>query len=766
MQSSAESPSERSSIGVETAEKATGLLRYLADIEFPEMLCAQVFYSSRPHALIRNIHTGEASRAPGVRAVLLAKDVPGRNRLGDAPNDPPLLAEGRVRYAGEAIALLAAEEEGLADEALNSIMVEYEDLPPIFCPVEAMEPDSPSLHEGGNLLCHLRINVGEAEEALEECDAVVEHTFRIPPLEHLSIEAEGAVAVPGSDGMTIWAPTQAPFHVQRAVAASLAIPHEDVRVIQTPCGGGFGGKAEGSIAVAARAALLAHHLEKPVGLFASREESIISSTKRHACIIHYSLGAQRNGRLLAARARIFLEKGAYSHWGGPIPSAARRAAYHIPGPYVVPNVKVDLYCVHTNRQPGGIMRGPGGFQVTFATESSMDAMARKLGMDPMEFRMLNSLYQGAAASTGPKLDHSVGIKETIRAASRAARWGRRGRRSSSSPSKRRGMGIGCCWFGIGNPDPAGARVQLGKGGKFRVAGGLVDMGQGSKAAMAQVAAHALGVSPGKVYVQEVDTRVDPYSAATTSSKGTTFVGNAVLAAAADARRNILRLASEILEADENDLTMGDERIWVRSFPKKNLSLEEAALALAEIRDGNLGEGRWAPPPPEIDKETGRAKFWHVFSYGTQIAEVEVDVEVGEVRLLNLTAAHDVGRAINPLSVEGQIHGGVAMGVGAALMEEVYYENGTIAFPSMAGYLIPTSLDLPEIFPLIVEVPNKLGPLGAKGAGEPPILPTAAAIANAICDATGIRITELPLTAERLRLALKKRGAEGVDQKSR
>ncbi|MFQ6112447.1 MAG: xanthine dehydrogenase family protein molybdopterin-binding subunit, partial [Nitrospinota bacterium] len=303
---------------METAQKATGLLRYLADMEFPEMLCAKVFYSDRPHALIRNIHTERAARARGVRAVLLAQDVPGRNRLGDAPNDPPLLAEGRVRYAGEAIALLAAEEEGLADEALNVIEVEYEDLPPLFCPEKAMEPDSPSLHEGGNLLCHLKIDVGDAEEALAKCDEVVEHTFRIPPLEHLPIETEGAVAAPGSHGLTIWAPTQAPFHVQRTVAACLAIPREDIRVIQTPCGGGFGSKAEGSIAVAARAALLAHHLQKPVKLFPSREESIISSTKRHACIIHYALGAQRNGRLLAARARIFLEKGAYSHWGGPI----------------------------------------------------------------------------------------------------------------------------------------------------------------------------------------------------------------------------------------------------------------------------------------------------------------------------------------------------------------------------------------------------------------------------------------------------------------
>lgn len=750
---------------VDALEKVKGETRFTSDLHLPGMLHGKVLRSRYPHARIKGIYTSEAERLPGVVVVATAKDVPGRNAFGRALPDQPVVAGDKVRFRGDAVALVAAESEQIAEEALQLIRVEYEELPALFDPREALEPSAPLIHERGNLLAHIKIRKGDVEQSFPSCDVIVENTYRTQMVEHLYLEVENALAVLGPDGvMTVWGTSQAPFNVRQVVANVLGFPVDKVRILQTQSGGGFGGKTDAAFDVCSRTALLAYLTRRPVKMVYSREESIVASSKRNPMIMEFRTGAAKDGRLLAAEARVYINKGAYASVGLFMPPAGglpTRTAYHSLGPYVVPNVKVDVYSVYTNQPYGGPMRGYGQPQVAFAHESQMDELAARLGMDPLELRLRNGFEEGSETHTGQILDHSVGLKETMRRATEAISWEehRRAKLWGLGPllGNRRGMGMGCCFFGISSgryPDFGGAHLWVAEDGRLLIGTGAVELGQGMKTALTQIAADALGASLEDVVLTDPDTQTDADSQTTTASRVTTLVGNAIVLAAAEARRTLTEMAAQMLEGGVEDVEIREGLVSLASRPDHIIPLREVGRECYRNGKRLLGKGVWQPPRPTWNPETGQGRPCHAYAFATQVAEVEVDTETGQVKVLRIAAAHDVGKAVHPIMIQGQIEGGVSMGLGYALTEEVQLERGMPLNTSLATYLSLVAPDTPEVIPIIVEERNRLGPFGAKGVGEPPAVPTAAAIANAIYDAIGVRIKELPATPERVLQALK------------
>jgi CO/xanthine dehydrogenase Mo-binding subunit len=557
--------------------------------------------------------------------------------------------------------------------------------------------------------------------------------------------------------MQVWCSTQQPFLMRSNVARVLGLRAEsDVRFIQTLPGGGFGGKNEASLDVTLRAALLARATGRPVKLVYSREESLIASAKRHSSIIHYRTGATKEGRLVASEVEVYLDKGAYAASGGDNPPAFKRATYHSCGPYDVPNAKVDVYCVHTNNPYGGQMRGPGCPQVHFAGEQQMDQLARVLGLDPIEFRRINGLKEGSRTAWNQRLDESVGLLETLEKAEAASGWKTRsGGSRRAADGRLRGFGVASCLYGTGNAySAAEAYIFLTSEGKIRIAAGVVDFGQGSKTVLSQIASEVLDIPYGEFVMGVVDTAIDPFGGTSSSSRVTMQGGKAVYNAAIKAREELLRLGGRLLEVDPEDLELSGGVVRSKGHPGTKVTLAEMAAAFVTDELKQIGVADHIPPAAATDKETGLGQPYEVYGFGTQIAEVLVDPGTGEIEVVGVWAAHDVGKAISPMGVAQQIEGGVYMGLGFCLMEEIVQKDGRMFNPDMHGYLIPTSEDIPDALePIIVEEPYSRGPFGAKGVGEMVTVPTAAAIANAVHDAIGIRFPELPLTPDRVAMAV-------------
>lgn len=756
---------------VDGVDKVTGAGIYAADQAMPGMLYGRVLRSPLPHARILSIDTSEAEKLPGVVKVATAKDVPGFNRFGRAIPDTPCLADTKVRYVGDAVAAVAAESEEIAEQALELIKVDYEELPCVFDPIEAMRPDAPKVHEerDNNVLAHVKIRKGDTEKAFQEAAVIVENTYRTPFVEHVYLEPECALAyVDAGDTVTVISPTQAPFNIREAVAQVLGLPEEKVRMKQTVMGGGFGGRTDAAFDVCTRTALLAYLTRRPVKMTYSRKESIICSSKRHASIIRYKTAADSKGRLTAIEVAVYLNKGAYASVGAFMPIAGGLTAYmavHASGPYQIPNVKIDVYNVYTNNPFGSPMRGYSVPQATFAFESQLEQIGEKLGIDPVEIRLRNALEVGSVTATGQLLEHSVGLKETIKKAVELSGW--REVRSSDrkiSPTKRRGIGIACSWHGNSSgrfPDWGGAYIYLRADGKLELHTGIAEMGQGPKTIFTQIAAEQLGVTPRIIIAPEPDTFWCPDSMTTTATRSTVMAGNATIKAAQDAREFLLEVAAHLLQAEKNHLTVSGDSVCIMHNPRLGISLVDIARHCVKGDRRLIGKGFWQVPKPIFDRETGQGRTHHVFTYITEVAEVEVDTETGEVTVLKMIGVPDIGKAINPLLLEGQVEGGMVMGMGYATMEEIQINNGYIQNPSLTDYLVPTSQDSPPITVALVEDPNRYGPFGAKGIGEPPVNPAAAAIVNAVYDAIGVRITELPLTPERVLKAIKQKQGEGA-----
>lgn len=748
-------------------KKVTGKLKYGADYRQEGFLHGKILRSPLPHALIKAVDVEKARHLEGVAAVLTAKDVPGRNAFGAILPDQPVICGEKVRFVGDGVALVAAETEEIAHEALSLIKVEYEPLPPVFDPREALKLGAPKIHEKGNLLSSNKLRKGNVKKGFSDAEVIMERTYEVPFLEHAYLEPDISFAIPQPDGtMLVEGPMQAPFTVRRNLAAVLGVPVSHVQVRQIHMGGGFGGKEDAPIDLGCRAAVLAYRTGRPVRLCLEREEVTLQTCKRHPMVMEIRIGAKKDGHLVAFEGVIYDEQGAYAGLGPLIPPAGGSHIHSMvmmPGPYQIPHVKVDAHLCYTNHPYGGAMRGFGAPQVHIAHEQLMDELAQELGMDPVELRRINAFRPGSVTATGQVLDQSVGLIETLDACAKTFDWeGRYGKSQyvDAKSSKCRGVGIGMGWYrtSIGtSSDGCGANVYLHEDGSVLLYSGITEMGQGAFTVLPQICAEELGVRIEDVRLVQPDTDIVPESGPTVGSRSTTLMGNAIIMAARQIKQSLLEMASELLLVPVTRLEAKNCRIYDRKNPGKSLALKDVAAKCMAMGKRLIGQGWWAPPPASLDPETGQGNPYFVYTYSTHMAEVLVDVETGEVEVTDYVAAFDVGKAINPKAVEGQIEGGVAMGLGYALMEKVVLENGYPQNLNLQDYLIPTTLDVPDIKPIILEQENKFGPYGAKGIGEMPNIPATPAILNAIANACGGRVRSLPADPESVFLAIQEAG---------
>jgi len=730
-------------IGV--SERLRGEPIFSADLDFGDSLVLKLLRSVKSHAKLVNIDYERALKVKGVVGVFTGRDIPGKNLMGIINKDQPLLAFEKVRSVGEPIALMAAENEDAARRALELIETTYEELPAVFTPEEALKPDAPRIHEKGNLMFTRKIKKGNVEKTFERCDIVIEKTYRTTRIEHSYLEPDAGAGYVDEDGtLVIYASTQNPHYDHKEVCGLLGLEDEKVRIVQAATGGGFGSKLDLNMQGFIGLALL--YLKRPVRMVYSREESYLATAKRHPLEMTLKTGADRNGKILAMKAMITGDTGAYGSYGIAV---ASRAAVHATGPYEIENVEIESRCVYTNNPFCGAMRGFGTPQMAIAHESQMDLLADKLGMDPLELRILNAVKPGSETATGQKLTSSVGfgdcLKELKPHYERAKTAWRTG---ASEPYKKRGLGLGGMWYGIGNTgvrNPSTAKIKMDLGGNVNLYTGCADIGQGSTTILAQIAAESLGIKPEDIRLFVADTRCTTNAGATSASRQTYISGNAVKEAADKLADVLLTEAVNKLRVPKSELML--QGGFVVDSGNSNNKVELSALAQRANQKGIplKWQGYFDPETIPLDPETGQGVPYTAYAFAGQLVLLTVDTLTGEVSIEKVFAAHDVGKAIHPENVKGQICGGVAMGIGFALMEE-FTPGRTI---SMKDYHIPTCADVPEIVPIIVESSEPTGPFGAKGVGEPALIPTAPAILNALADALGQRIYNLPANLERV-----------------
>ncbi len=718
---------------------------FSADLNLDDPLVLKVLRSTQAHALVKRIDFERALQIKGVVRVFTARDVPGKNRTGIINKDQPLLADDKVRSIGEPVALVAAESEAAAELALKAIEVTYERLPAVFGPDEALSPEAPKIHEKGNLLFTRKIKKGNVEKAFERCAAIIEKTYRTAHVEHSYLEPDaGAGHVDDNDSLVIFASTQNPHYDHREVASLLGLEDEQVRIVQAATGGGFGSKLD--MNVQGFIGLALYHLKRPVRIVYSREEAYLATAKRHPLEMKIKTGADPNGKLLAMKAIVTCDTGAYASYGIPVTS---RVPVHATGPYEVDHVEVESRCVYTNNPFCGAMRGFGTPQIAIAHESQMDLLAQKLGMDPLEIRRINALRAGSLTATGQKLTASVGIGECLDVIQPYYEQSKAQWKSEPDDSyTKRGVGIGCMWYGIGNTgvqNPSTARISMDMNGSVTLFTGCAELGQGSTTILAQIAAEVLGLAPGAIRMVVADTKCTTNAGATSASRQTYISGNAVKDAAEKLADVLLTEAVNKLKVPRRALRLDSGFVIDAADPDNRVEFSWLAQRVHKKGLPLTWNGFFDPDTVPLDPETGQGVPYATYAFACQLALVRVDTLTGEVQVEKIVAAHDVGKAIHPQNVKGQICGGVAMGMGFALMEE-FVPGQTLSFKD---YLIPTCADMPEVIPIIVESPEPTGPFGAKGVGEPALIPTAPAIINALADALGERIYQLPANLERV-----------------
>ncbi len=726
-------------------ERLKGKPIFSADLELDHPLTLKVLRSTRAHARIVKIDIEGALRVKGVVRAFTASDVPGNNLTGIINKDRPLLVSDKVRFIGDAIALIAAENEEAAEKGVNAINVVYEDLPAVYDPEEALKESAPKIHKKGNLLFTRKVKKGNIDKAFKNCQAVIEKTYQTSCLEHTYLEPDAGAGYVDKDGtIVIFASTQNPHYDHSDVVSTLGIEDEKVRIIQAATGGGFGSKLD--LNVQGFIGLALFYLKRPVRYVYSREEAFLSTAKRHPLKIIMKTGADSKGRLLSMRARIICDTGAYASYGIAV---ASRSAVHATGPYEIENVDIEALCVYTNNPFSGAMRGFGAPQMAFAHESQMDLLAKKLNMDPLEIRRVNMFKQNSETATGQKLTDSVGILECLDAIQphyeeAMKNW----RMAEVSPFKRKGVGIGAMCYGIGNTgmrNPSTARVEMDPDGSVTLYTGCADIGQGSTTVLVQIAAETLGLRPDAIHIIVGDTKYTTNAGATSASRQTYISGNAVKEAAEKLRELLMTGAVDVLKVGKSSLMLDSGFVVDSNDNAKRVSFSTLATQAYKKGLPFVCQGYFDPETVPLNPETGQGIPYATYAFACHVAFVTVDTMTGEVSVDKIVAAHDVGKAIYPEGVIGQICGGVAMGVGFALMED-YMPGKT---ESMKDYFIPTCKDMPEVIPIIVESREPTGPFGAKGVGEPALIPTAPAILNALNDALGERIYNLPANLERV-----------------
>jgi CO/xanthine dehydrogenase Mo-binding subunit len=742
----------------DAAAKVTGAERYAID-HYPEgLLWVGVKRAGVPHGLIRGLDVQAAKGVTGVVAVLTAGDVPGTNRQGIVHKDQPVLADGKVRHCGDAVALVVAADREVLRQALDSIRVDIEPLPGVFSPMAAMAADAPQVHEGGNVLLHATIQAGAGMAGFAECDVVVEDRFEVPMQSHAFLETENGVAWQEADGrIVLIVSTQAPFRDRFEIAHALGLEVNQLRVISPYLGGGFGGK-DGATVQCFLALAAIHAGGRPVKIVWDREESFLAGYKRHPAQMEYRLGARADGTLQALHCRVVYDTGAYAHLGGEVLELGME---HAGGPYRVPHTLIEGWCVYTNNPIAGAMRGFGVCQVSFAFERMMDLLARRIAMDPLELRIRNALRRGDRNCAGVTLVHSTGMLPCLETLGRHPLWlDRNAWKQAAGSFKRRGVGIAAVFnamgYGRGLPDSAIARVELTDQGKFRVFNGVSDMGQGNAGTFVQIAGEILCQDSSRMELIQPDTDRGHPSGSSSASRTTYTYGNALIRACQELKGKLLHRAQLLFMADE-DRGLALVPGKVRHLPSgRDVPLEALAAMMPE--SDRVGLSQFVMPVSQDVPATGKdfaIGFPHaLFSHAAQLATVEVDELTGKVDVCHVVAVTEAGRVINPQCFEQQVQGAVAQGIGYADCEEVAVRDGTILNPDFTNYVLPTALDVPEIECLPVETVEPTGPFGMKGVGEVGVNGPLPAIAGAIEDALGVRINRPPMTGERVLTALR------------
>jgi aldehyde oxidoreductase len=736
-------------VRVDGARKTLGQEIYGAD-EWPaDSLVLRVIRSPYHRA---NFRLGDldsfVAAYPGIHAVFTANDIPGRNCFGVHPAfaDQPVFAEKEARFLGEAVAAIVGESKAVANFDLGKFPVTWEELFALTTMDAALATDAPRVHvqRPDNILVRGRVARGDVDKAFAESKIVVEAEFETGFIEHACIEPEAGFARRVADRIEIQACTQSPYMDRQGIAAILGIAESAVRIIPTAVGGGFGTKLD--LSVQPFLAIAAWHLRKPVKMVYSRPESMQCTTKRHPSRIWCKASATPDGKLLAMDVRGDFNTGAYASWG---PTVAARVPIHASGPYQVPNYRARTRAVHTHLVPAGAFRGFGVPQGTIAQEQLYDELAEKLGIDRLEFRLRNVLENDTPTATGQVLGEGVGIRSCLEALQPKWNEARKAAAALNADSKeplRRGVGIAAMWYGCGNTslaNPSTVRVGLKRDGRIALHQGAVDIGQGSNTVLTQICAEALGAPVEQFDLISGDTDLTPDCGKTSASRQTFVSGKAAYLAGAELRQAILRLAG----CESAEILFKSNAVTLRESGKQHtIALGDRPL---DARGYVVSaEATFDPPTTPLDPD-GQGMPYAVYGFGAQMAEVEVDTELGTVKVVKLTAAHDVGRAINPTLVEGQIEGGVAQGLGMALMEEFFPGKGE----NLHDYLIPTIGDMPVVESILIEDASPIGPFGAKGIGEQALIPTTPAILNAIYDAVGVRIRKLPATPDKVRAAI-------------
>lgn len=732
--------------------KATGQARFSSDMTLPRMLYGKILRSPWPHARILRVDTSRAERLPGVKAVITGRDTLGVKYANvvvpEGFRDRLPLAMEKVRYIGDEIAAVAAIDEDTAQEALGLIVVDFQELPAVFDPEAAMKPGAPRIHghvENNVSRDHL-MEFGDVEKGFRHAYLVREDRFATQATSHVPLETHGCLAMYEPPGkLTIWTSTQVPFYVQDDLAMTLGMPRGDVRVIKPVAGGGFGGKADGMDATDFCASLLSIKTGRPVRVANNREEEFSAVRRRHPTIISLKTAVARDGRLLARECRLVMDGGAYNHQG-PIIPAVFSARFMLP--YRQEAIRCEAFRVYTNKSPCSAMRGFGSPQVHFAQDVQMDLIARDLGMDPLELRLRNGLETGDTTISGFHI-FSSGFRETLRRAG-VVRAGT----GVGAGDVLSGWGLGCSGFPCGTGrrshpgDDAysGATVVADEDGSVTLLTGASDLGQGSNTTLSLIVAEVLSIPLEWVKIVSADTAITPRDFGAYSSRSTMMAGNAALEAATRLKEQLLDATAQALEANVSDLVTKDGRMEVKGSPERGLSFAEAVRATHRASAGRAvkGEGAFTPATTE------GSPSW---SFGTNRAHVEIDRETGQLAVLRMAVARDSGVEINPLAVEGQLHGQVHMGIGFALTEELRTHEGQVLNPSLVDYKVLTPLEMPPMDLLRVDVKDPVGPFGAKEVGEGAVGPNAPAIANAIFQAVGIEAKTLPIKSEWVLAAL-------------
>ncbi|SJZ91808.1 xanthine dehydrogenase family protein molybdopterin-binding subunit [Selenihalanaerobacter shriftii] len=745
---------------VDAIEKVIGKAKFAKDYSFDDMLYLKILRAPHPHAKIIDIDISKAQELDGVVRIVTADDLPELNNFGLILKDEEVFVKEKTHYMGDALAAIAAESEEIAHEARNLIEVEYEELEVIDNPFRAMEDDAPKIHEEGNVVCSHNLEKGDVEQGFEEADLIISNEFQTQHIEQLPLEPEAGVAKYDSetDTYTLWAPTQWLHDTQGDMAQSLGVPPEKIKINQPTIGGAFGKRED--ISVHLHLAIMAKLTGKPVKLAYTREESMITQSKRHPITFKFKTGVTKDGEIIAWESEVIGDTGACASSG---PAVVHQALYHCTGPYNVPNVKGKSYTVYTNNTYAGAMRGFGATQSAFAYESQIDIIAEELGMDPYEFRLKNAYDIGSSTPNGQILTSSVGAKESLKKAIEAADYQKKSasteEKADNSSTKKCGKGMATIMFGNGYgegfPDHSFCTVKVKEDGDILIETAAADVGQGVLTVVTQIVSEVLNISQDRIEVAPGTTEDMKNAGSTSASRQTIFSGNAAKVAAEELLGQINHQAFMELGANYPEFEVKDGKVV--PFEGEELTFKELAQIAKNKGEPLKAEGCYFPETYAPDEETGYSELAYVtYTFNTHVAEVEVDTDTGIVTVLRMVTAPDVGKAIHPQNIEGQSEGGTVMGMGMALMEDQIIDEGITMNPNMSNYLVPTTMDVPEIETVIVESGDGPGPYGAKGIGEPVTLPAAPAIINAIEDAIGVRIKELPATPEKILKALREK----------